>query len=148
VLECDYRRGFGLDIGFIDHFNTQLVITFNYSAIDNFDILQFARVHARSFPARSVFTSSCLVTSPNNGYSSASRLKFLSEYRLPSNWTILASIVLLITPLHGPIENTVSNTFIVACVSVAAGTRLPSCCLETALHATILIIHTKWTFFT
>jgi hypothetical protein len=29
----DSRRGFGLDIGFIDHFNTQLVIILNYSAI-------------------------------------------------------------------------------------------------------------------
>jgi hypothetical protein len=27
------RRSFGLDIGFIDHFNTQLVITLNYSTI-------------------------------------------------------------------------------------------------------------------
>jgi hypothetical protein len=33
VHVCDFRRGFGLDIGFIDNFNTQLVITFNYSAI-------------------------------------------------------------------------------------------------------------------
>jgi hypothetical protein len=32
----DSRRGFGLDIGFIDHFNTQFVITFNYSPIVNF----------------------------------------------------------------------------------------------------------------
>jgi hypothetical protein len=32
VLSCvsDSRRGFGLDIGFTDHFNTQLVITLNY----------------------------------------------------------------------------------------------------------------------
>jgi hypothetical protein len=29
IVTCmsDSRRGFGLDIGFIDHFNTQLVIT-------------------------------------------------------------------------------------------------------------------------
>jgi hypothetical protein len=29
----DFRRGFGLDIGFIDHFNPQLVITLHYRAI-------------------------------------------------------------------------------------------------------------------
>jgi hypothetical protein len=29
----DYRRGFGVDIKFTDHFSTQLVITLNYSAI-------------------------------------------------------------------------------------------------------------------
>jgi hypothetical protein len=32
MLEWHYRRSFGLDVGFIDHFNTQLVITPNYSA--------------------------------------------------------------------------------------------------------------------
>jgi hypothetical protein len=36
----DSRRGFGLDIGLIDHFNSQLVITFNYSAIADFNTLQ------------------------------------------------------------------------------------------------------------
>jgi hypothetical protein len=54
----DYRRGFGLDIGFIDHFNTRLVTTLNYSAIADFHTL------IKSFPACSVFTSSCLVTAP------------------------------------------------------------------------------------
>jgi hypothetical protein len=29
----DYRRRLGFQIGFIDHFNTQLVIRLNYSAI-------------------------------------------------------------------------------------------------------------------
>jgi hypothetical protein len=33
-------RGFALDIGFIGHFSTQLVITLNYSAIDDFHTLQ------------------------------------------------------------------------------------------------------------
>jgi hypothetical protein len=35
----DCRRGFGLDVGFIDHFNTQLVISLNYSAIANLHAL-------------------------------------------------------------------------------------------------------------
>jgi hypothetical protein len=72
----DSRRGFGLDIGFIDHFNIQLVITLNYSAIANLRTLQITIAHAKSFPACSVFISSCLVTASNNGYSSASVLKF------------------------------------------------------------------------
>jgi hypothetical protein len=35
----DSRRGFELEIGFIDHFNTQLVIKFNYRAIADFHTL-------------------------------------------------------------------------------------------------------------
>jgi hypothetical protein len=61
---CDYRWGFEFGIVFIDHFNTRLITTLNYSAISNFRILQFTRAHAESFPARSVFTGSCLVTAP------------------------------------------------------------------------------------
>jgi hypothetical protein len=37
----DSRRGFGLDIGFVDHFHTQLVTTLNYSA--TFHTLQITR---------------------------------------------------------------------------------------------------------
>jgi hypothetical protein len=59
-----YRRGFDLNIALIDRFNIQLVILFNYSATSNF----------HTFPARSVYTSSCLVTASNSGYSSASGL--------------------------------------------------------------------------
>jgi hypothetical protein len=55
------RRGLELDIGFIDHYNT---ITFNYSAIADFHTLPITSTHAKSFPALSVFTSSCLVTAP------------------------------------------------------------------------------------
>jgi hypothetical protein len=74
---CEWlSTGFGLDVGFIDHFNTQLIITFNYSAIANFHTLQITRAHSKSFPACSVFNSSCLVTVSNNGCSSASGLKF------------------------------------------------------------------------
>jgi hypothetical protein len=66
IVTCmrDSRRGFGLEIGFIDHFNTQLEITINYSAIADSHTLQITIAHAKSFPARSVFTSSCLVTAP------------------------------------------------------------------------------------
>jgi hypothetical protein len=41
----DTWRGLGLDIEFIEHFNTQLVITLNYSAIANVYPLQFTRGH-------------------------------------------------------------------------------------------------------
>jgi hypothetical protein len=51
---------------------------------------------------------------------------------------IIASSVLLITPLHGPSRNHRSNNnYFVACGSVAAGTCLPSRCLEAALHSAI-----------
>jgi hypothetical protein len=43
---------------------TWLVITLNYSAIANFHTLQITTAHAKSFPACSVFTSSCLVMAP------------------------------------------------------------------------------------
>jgi hypothetical protein len=39
-VRSDYRRGFGLDTGFIDNFNPQLVITLNYNAIALFRKLQ------------------------------------------------------------------------------------------------------------
>jgi ethanolamine utilization microcompartment shell protein EutS len=45
----DSRRGFGMDIGFIDKFNTQLVITFNYSAIADLHTLQITRAHRLTF---------------------------------------------------------------------------------------------------
>jgi hypothetical protein len=61
----DSRRGFVLDIGFVDHFNIELVITLLHT-------LQITSAHAKSFPASSVLTSSCLVTAFNNGCSSAS----------------------------------------------------------------------------
>jgi hypothetical protein len=73
--ECDSRRGFGLGIGFIDHFSTQLVITLNYSAIADLYTLKITRARSKCFAACSVCASSCLVTACNNGYSSASVLK-------------------------------------------------------------------------
>jgi hypothetical protein len=67
--------GFGLVNGFTDHFNTQLVTTPNFSAVTDLYTLQITVTHAKSFVARSVFTSSSLVTASNNGYASASGLK-------------------------------------------------------------------------
>jgi hypothetical protein len=58
----DSRRGFGLDTGLTDHFNTQLETTRNHSFIANYHTLQITVTQPKSFPARSVFTNSCLVT--------------------------------------------------------------------------------------
>jgi hypothetical protein len=66
----DYRREFGLSIGFIDHL--QIVTTNKYNAIA-ISILYKIMLY---FPAHSIFTTSCLVTASNNCYSSASDLKF------------------------------------------------------------------------
>jgi hypothetical protein len=44
----DYRRGFVLDIGFIDNFTTQLVITLNYSAIADLHTLHTTVARARA----------------------------------------------------------------------------------------------------
>jgi hypothetical protein len=41
----NYGRGFEICIGFIHHFNIQLVITLNYSAIADLHILQITRTH-------------------------------------------------------------------------------------------------------
>jgi hypothetical protein len=41
----DFQQDFGLDIGFIDHLNTQLVITFNYSANADLHTLQTTRAY-------------------------------------------------------------------------------------------------------
>jgi hypothetical protein len=59
----DSRRGFGLDIGFIDHINTQLVITLNYSAIPKLHTLQITRAHRLLF---SVLQSP--LAFPGNGF--------------------------------------------------------------------------------
>jgi hypothetical protein len=41
--------GFGLEIEFTNHFNTQLVTTFNYSAITDLHTLQITTAHAKYF---------------------------------------------------------------------------------------------------
>jgi hypothetical protein len=139
---CDSQRGFGLDIGFIDHFNTRLLTTLNYSAVANFTLY---KSHAKSFPAHSVFTSTCLVTASIYGYSSASGLRSSLNggslptasfvHRLPNRTDVVAPVVFLITSLQtDQVENTVSkSTCIVACISVASGMCLPSHCLATAV---------------
>jgi hypothetical protein len=109
TILSDSGRGFGLHVGFIDHFNTQLVITLNYSAIANFHTLQITSAHAESFPPCSGFTSSCLIMAFNNGYSSAYGLKSSLN-----GGTLLTELSLhfvsLITPQHGPPKKTLFPT--------------------------------------
>jgi hypothetical protein len=75
MYECDYRRSFGLYIGFIEHFNTQLVIQINYSAIADFHTLKITPAHYKHFPACSVLSRRFPVTASNYVCSSASVLK-------------------------------------------------------------------------
>jgi hypothetical protein len=60
------KWGFGLEIGFTDHFNTQLVTTLNYSTITNFHTAIIIIGHAKSFQS-AVFTSRSLATASNSG---------------------------------------------------------------------------------
>jgi hypothetical protein len=69
-MENDYRRGFGLEIGFIDHFNTRIVTTLNYSAIANLHTLQITTARPKPFQSAAVSTSRFPVTDLNNAVSS------------------------------------------------------------------------------
>jgi hypothetical protein len=51
ICMSDSRQGSGLDIGFIDHFNTRLVITLNYRAIVNLHNSQITTAPVKLFPA-------------------------------------------------------------------------------------------------
>jgi hypothetical protein len=69
----DSRRGFGLEIGFIGHFQARLLTTFNYSAIANLT-LQITRAYRLVFSVCTESTSRFMVTASNSGDSSASAL--------------------------------------------------------------------------
>jgi hypothetical protein len=95
----DFRRGFGMEIIFIDHFNTQLVNTINYIAI--FHIFQITTAHAKSFLVCCLFTSRSLVTALTVGVIQPHRPSFLftdSFYK----WLLIPQPVSVITSRHGP----------------------------------------------
>jgi hypothetical protein len=48
---------FELDVRFIDHFNTRLVTTLNYSVIADFHTLQITTAHAKFFSLLSLVVS-------------------------------------------------------------------------------------------
>jgi hypothetical protein len=75
VVWSNYRRCFGLAIGFTDHLYTQQEITSNYSTLINVHTLQITTAHDKSLPACCVFTSRSLATASNSGDSSVSALK-------------------------------------------------------------------------
>jgi hypothetical protein len=78
IVTCisDSRRGFGLEIGFIDHFNTRLVITLNYSVIAYPHTSQITSAHAKSYLSLLSLPTSCfLVTASSSGNSSTAPTK-------------------------------------------------------------------------
>jgi hypothetical protein len=83
----DYRRGLGLEIGFIDHFNTRLMTALNYSAITDLH-----SAHAKSF--QSSVTSRSPVTMeiplPLSTAPTKSSLHRLHPFSLPYNSDELA----------------------------------------------------------
>jgi hypothetical protein len=101
--ECDCRWSFGLDIEFTNH--SRVVTTNKYDTIANFHTLQITRAHAKSFPAHSAFTSSCLVMAPTaacfafvlksclNGGSLATAYSRSSSPYNPLAWTTVENIV-------------------------------------------------------
>jgi hypothetical protein len=105
--------------------------------------------HAKSFLTRSVFISRCLVTTSNNGYSSASRLKscltgsFLPTTNCCFNYAFSSqtikwqmdsqSGVFVIEHLHGPRRELRFQQFLYYCmVSVVVGTCFQSRFLASA----------------
>jgi hypothetical protein len=101
--------GFGLEIGFIGHFNTRLVTALNYSAIDDLHTLEITTAHA-VFSVCCVFSSCSLVTASNSGYSSASALSTTPTksslhrlpYKFPRYHWLTSKFVSVITSRHGP----------------------------------------------
>jgi hypothetical protein len=130
VRVCDSRRGFGLDIGFIDHLYTQLVSTSNYTAIADLSTLQITTADAKSFPDCCVFTSRSLVTTSNSGDSSASALKFsLNSDSLPID-----------SLLHRFPWTCAGNAVHSRMLTVYAGTCLTSRSLAAAVYSCLLRI--------
>jgi hypothetical protein len=105
-----------LEIGFIDHCNTQLVITVNYSAIADLHTLQITSIR-QVFPACSVFTRRFLETASNNGYSSASVLKSsLNGGSLPTAYCCPS-----FPPYNPSVRTTLENPFYNSSSIVARG---------------------------
>jgi hypothetical protein len=80
----DSRRVSGLEIGFIDYFNTWLVTTLNYSVIADLHTLQIPTAHAKPFQSPTVSTSRFSETDFNNEDSSTALLSSQTSLQLTS----------------------------------------------------------------
>jgi hypothetical protein len=110
ICRGDYRRGFGMDIGFIDHLHRH-VSTSNYSATANLHNSQITTPPAKHFQSRSLATAS------NSGDSSASRAQVPSSQTPIQNW---------LSSNH--IENT---ALLLLSTFFSAEMRLPRYCVAT-----------------
>jgi hypothetical protein len=90
-MERDSRRGFRLDIGFIDHLYTQLGTT-------SFSSLSSPAVSWQRLLTVEILQLHMLKSSPNDG--SLATASFPNRLRYRTD--LVAPIVFLITPLHGP----------------------------------------------
>jgi hypothetical protein len=126
IFTCmsDSRWGFGLDTGFIDHFNTQLVITLNYSTITNFHTLNKSLEHMLSLfqPAVSSFVVARYQLQQWLFLSYCAQV--LSEWLLPSNCKLSLHFFPLTTPRHRPPLKTPFPTSPLSCVDLLLWT----CC--------------------
>jgi hypothetical protein len=122
----DYSRGFGLEIGFMDHFNTRLVTTLNYSVIANLDNSQITTALSIPLPACCVFTNLSLVTASNSGVCSASALKFSVNggSQLSLFFTVSRTELTWLPQLSSLARE--GNTVHSRMLTVSAGTFLPS----------------------
>jgi hypothetical protein len=80
----DSSWAFGLEIGFMDHFNTRLFTTINYNTITDYNILHITITHAKCFHSVAVSLSRSLVTASSSGDSSTAPTKS-SLHKLPYN---------------------------------------------------------------
>jgi hypothetical protein len=129
---CGYRQGFGFDIVFIDHL--QVVTTNNYSATANLHNSQITTSPLRLFQLD--------VSSPAVPWQRFLIVEILRLHELKSSLHKLqyrpdwvAHIVFKITRRYGPRRNTPFPTVPLSLRVdiVAAGTCLPSRCLEKCL---------------
>jgi hypothetical protein len=78
----DYRRGFGLVVGFVEHL--QLVTTSKYYALTVLHTSQISIGHTRSSQSVTVFTSRCLAAAFDGGRSPSSGFPNCPRPQLPT----------------------------------------------------------------
>jgi hypothetical protein len=144
---CDYRRGMDWWINLLPTYahHSQLQVITAVTLISTIH----KSLHAKSFPACSDFNSHSLTAASNSGDSPASRAQVLLSEPLVQKTTLNSTTApsvlslactaqltvcpssLLISSRRGPGRQHTLHA--VVCVSVVAGTCLPSCCPEISL---------------